>query len=105
MPTVAPYGSWKSPLTSDLIVAGTIGLEQVVVDDNDLYWIEARPAEEGRNVIVRQSADGNIQDITPASFNARTRVHEYGGGAYTGPRRHRLFQQLRRSPALPAQGR
>jgi dipeptidyl aminopeptidase/acylaminoacyl peptidase len=83
MPTTAPYGSWKSPLTSDLIVAGTIGLEQVVVDGTDLYWIEGRPAEKGRNVIVRQSGDGKIQDVTPAPFNARTRVHEYGGGAYT----------------------
>jgi len=83
MPTVAPYGSWKSPLTSDLIVAGTIGLEQIVVDGNDLYWLETRPAEKGRNVIVRQGADGNIQDVTPAPYNARTRVHEYGGAAYT----------------------
>jgi dipeptidyl aminopeptidase/acylaminoacyl peptidase len=83
MPTVAPYGSWKSPLTSDLIVAGTIGLEQVMVDGNDLYWIEARPAEKGRNVIVRQTAQGIIHDVTPPPFNARTRVHEYGGGAYT----------------------
>ncbi|HMF16943.1 MAG TPA: prolyl oligopeptidase family serine peptidase [Gemmataceae bacterium] len=83
MPTVAPYGSWKSPLTSDLIVAGTIGLEQIVVDGLDLYWIESRPAEKGRNVIVQQGADGKIQDVTPAPFNARTRVHEYGGGAFT----------------------
>src|SRR6516225_7329898 len=83
MPTVAPYGSWKSPLTSDLIVAGTIGLEQIVVDGNDLYWLETRPAEKGRNVIVRQGADGNIQDVTPAPYNARTRVYEYGGAAYT----------------------
>jgi dipeptidyl aminopeptidase/acylaminoacyl peptidase len=81
-PQVAPYGSWKSPITSDLIVAGTIGLEQLAVDGAALYWIEARPSEGGRNVIVRRTPDGRTADVTPAPFNARTRVHEYGGGAY-----------------------
>src|SRR5258708_7296421 len=79
----APYGSWKSPITSDLIVAATISLDQVVLDGADIYWVEGRPAEGGRNVIVRRTPDGHIADITPAPFNARTRVHEYGGGSYT----------------------
>src|SRR5512143_1472996 len=79
---VAPYGSWKSPITSDLIVAGTIGLGEIAVDGEDLYWIESRPSEGGRNVIVRRSPDGAIADVTPRGFNARTTVHEYGGGAY-----------------------
>jgi dipeptidyl aminopeptidase/acylaminoacyl peptidase len=82
-PQTAPYGSWKSPITSDLIVAGTVGLEQVCLDGDDIYWIEARPAEAGRNVIVRRTPDGKTTDVTPPPFNARTRVHEYGGGAYT----------------------
>jgi dipeptidyl aminopeptidase/acylaminoacyl peptidase len=82
-PQVAPYGSWKSPITSDLIVAGTVGLEQVMADGADVYWIEARPAEAGRNVIVRRTPDGRTTDINPPRFNARTRVHEYGGAAYT----------------------
>jgi dipeptidyl aminopeptidase/acylaminoacyl peptidase len=82
-PGVAPYGSWKSPITSDLIVSGTIGLEQVVLDRADVYWIEARPAEAGRNVIIRRTPDGRTADVTPPPFNARTRVHEYGGGAFT----------------------
>jgi dipeptidyl aminopeptidase/acylaminoacyl peptidase len=81
-PQVAPYGAWKSPVTSDLIVAGTVGLEQVVLDGNDIYWIETRPTEGGRHVIVRQTPDGQRADVTPPGFNARTRVHEYGGGAY-----------------------
>ena len=80
---VARYGTWKSPLTSDLIVAGVIGLEQVCLDGDDVYWIEARPAEAGRYAIVRQTAEGSVADVTPPPFNARTRVHEYGGGAYT----------------------
>jgi dipeptidyl aminopeptidase/acylaminoacyl peptidase len=79
---VAPYGTWKSPITSELIVSETISLGQIAVDDGDVYWIEMRPAEGGRNVIVRCSPDGQMVDVTPIPFNARTRVHEYGGGAF-----------------------
>ena len=81
-PQVAPYGSWKSPITSDLIVAGSIGLGQIVLDGDDIYWVEMRPAEGGRNVIVRRTPDGSTADVTPAPYNVRNRVHEYGGGAY-----------------------
>jgi dipeptidyl aminopeptidase/acylaminoacyl peptidase len=81
-PETAPYGSWKSPITSERIVAGTIGLEQVVLDGKDIYWIETRPLEGGRHVIVRRTPDGATQDVTPPEYNARTRVHEHGGGAY-----------------------
>jgi dipeptidyl aminopeptidase/acylaminoacyl peptidase len=80
---IAPYGSWKSPITSDLIVKGSIGVAQVALDDQDVYWIEMRPSEGGRSVIVRRTVDGEIVDVTPKPFNARTRVHEYGGGDYT----------------------
>jgi dipeptidyl aminopeptidase/acylaminoacyl peptidase len=80
-PTVAPYGSWKSPITSDLIVAETIRLGGVFIDAGDVYWLEMRPRESGRYVLVRRGADGNVLDVTPAPFNARTRVHEYGGGS------------------------
>lgn len=79
---IAPYGSWSSPITSDLIVAGTVRLGQVELDGEDVYWIEGRPAEKGRNVIVKRSADEDTVDLTPAPFNARTRVHEYGGGSF-----------------------
>jgi len=81
-PKVAPYGTWKSPISSELIASGTIGLSQVTLDGEDLYWVELRPAEGGRNVIVRRTPDGKTQDLTPPPFNARTRVHEYGGGAF-----------------------
>src|ERR1044071_5145400 len=80
--TIAPYGSWKSPLTAEMVAAGELGLEQVRVDGGDIYWIERRAQESGRKVIVRRTADGQIADITPSGFNARTRVHEYGGGDY-----------------------
>ncbi len=55
----------------------------VALDGDDIYWIEGRPDEDGRNVIVKRSADGRIADVTPAGTNVRTRVHEYGGAAYT----------------------
>src|SRR5216684_2821637 len=78
----APYGSWNSPITSDLIVKESIGLSQIKLDQNDIYWIEMRPSEGGRQVIVRYPSDGQRVDVTPLAFNARTRVHEYGGGDY-----------------------
>jgi dipeptidyl aminopeptidase/acylaminoacyl peptidase len=81
-PNVAPYGSWESPITADVVVAGEVGLEQVRIDGDDIYWVERRSQEGGRKVIVRRSPDGQVTDRTPAGFNARTRVHEYGGGDY-----------------------
>ncbi|WP_013320415.1 S9 family peptidase [Gloeothece verrucosa] len=80
-PQTAPYGSWKSPITSDLIVAGSIGLGNVILDGEDIYWLEARPTEGGRNVLVKLASDGTTSDITPQPYNVRTRVHEYGGGS------------------------
>lgn len=79
----APYGSWKSPITSDLIVKGSIRFEQVFVDSLYTYWIESRPAENGRSVVMRRASDGKVEELTPQPYNARTRVHEYGGGAVT----------------------
>ncbi|MEP6911971.1 MAG: S9 family peptidase [bacterium] len=81
-PKVASYGTWKSPITTDLIVSGSVGLTQPLIDDQDVYWIEMRPTEGGRNVIVKRGRDGHITDVIPPPFNARTRVHEYGGGDY-----------------------
>jgi dipeptidyl aminopeptidase/acylaminoacyl peptidase len=80
---VAPYGSWQSPLTSELVASGTVWPERVILDDEDILWNELRPKEKGRNVIVRRTSDGQISDITPTHMSARTRVHEYGGGAFT----------------------
>jgi len=81
-PRVAPYGSWRSPITSDLVSSGTIRLEQTIIDGEDIYWIEMRPAEGGRYVVVRWSPEGRMSDVVPPPFNARTRVHEYGGGSF-----------------------
>jgi len=81
-PKEAPYGSWKSPITSDLIVSESIKITEIALDGEDTYWIESRPSEGGRCVIVRLSSDGNRADVTPAPFNVRSRVHEYGGGSF-----------------------
>lgn len=79
---IAPYGSWKSPITTDVILSDFVGLGMMQVDGEALYWSEYRPREEARNVIVRL-ADGEMADLTPPGFNARSRVHEYGGGEFT----------------------
>jgi len=81
--TIAPYGSWKSPITGDLITAKTIGFVQHCIDGEDIYWSESRPLENGRYVIMRRTPDGNISECTPPDFYVRTRVHEYGGGDFT----------------------
>ena len=81
-PTTAPYGSWRSPITADAIVAESIGIGSVSIDGDDILWTESRPSEGGRYVIVRMEPDGTVSDVNPAPFNARTRVHEYGGGTW-----------------------
>lgn len=80
--TVAPFGAWDSPVTAQLITRGAVGLAQPAADGADIYWTEFRAWEAGRAVIVRRAGDGGVADVTPAPFNVRSRVHEYGGDAY-----------------------
>ena len=82
-PEVLPAGSWPTPITSELLVQAAAGLGEVVVDGDDVWWAESRPAEGGRTALVRHTADGTTADLLPPPWNARTRVHEYGGGAWT----------------------
>ncbi len=77
-----PYGAWQSPISADLLASQGISLGWLQVSGKDVYWVETRPFESGRYVIVRRSADGNVNDVTARDFNARTLVHEYGGGMY-----------------------
>ena len=81
-PETAPYGAWKSPITADLITGGSIGFTQVALDGDDVWWGEARPSEGGRVAIMRRAADGAVAEAVPAEFSARSRVNEYGGGAF-----------------------
>ena len=77
---VAPFGSWPSPITSDLVAGESVSLLDVLLDGEDVYWVEGRPQEAGRCVLVRWQRNGTPLDINPPPLNARTRVHEYGGG-------------------------
>ncbi len=82
MPTVAPYGTWTSPLSAHTVAAQGLRLGYPALDGDDIYWLEGRPQEGGRNALVKRSAQGTITDVTPRDHNVRSRVHEYGGGAY-----------------------
>jgi dipeptidyl aminopeptidase/acylaminoacyl peptidase len=116
MSETLPYGAWRSPITSELIVGETLGLGDIRIDGRDIYWVEGRPSEGGRNVLVRRALStstnggGAIEDITPAPYSVRTRVHEYGGGAvnvhrgfayFTNFADQRLYQQAGGSPPVP----
>ena len=75
---LAPYGTWKSAITPSVITGASVNLSAVTLAGADLYWLEQRPLEAGRSVLVR-----NGVDVTPPGLSVRSRVHEYGGGAYT----------------------
>ncbi len=82
MPSVAPFGSWRSPITTQWITADRVGIGQVALDGSSIYWTESRPDGAGRVVLVRRGPDGRREDVTPAGTNVRSRVHEYGGGPF-----------------------
>jgi dipeptidyl aminopeptidase/acylaminoacyl peptidase len=84
MPTVAPYGSWRSPIEAATVAAGGRRLASATLaGDGAVWWGEGRPAEGGRVVLMRRPRGGVPEEVTPGGFNVRTRVHEYGGGAWT----------------------
>ena len=76
----AAYGVWPSPISAAVVAAGASPLSQPQFDGGDIYWLAGRASEGGRNTLLRQRGD-QISEMTPAPFNVRTRVHEYGGGA------------------------
>jgi dipeptidyl aminopeptidase/acylaminoacyl peptidase len=80
-PMTAPYGTWKSPLSAQRVAAGAKPLSAPRIAGPSLVWLEGLPAEGGRVAAVRLLASGQREVLTPAPFNVRTRVHEYGGGA------------------------
>jgi dipeptidyl aminopeptidase/acylaminoacyl peptidase len=83
LPPALPYGSWPSPITAARIVEGAAAVSELRVDGLDVWWSEARPSEGGRTQLVRRTPDGERHDVLPEGWNARTQVHEYGGGAWT----------------------
>jgi dipeptidyl aminopeptidase/acylaminoacyl peptidase len=83
VPTVAPYGSWSSPISLDLVASeGGVSYGSLSAGDDGVYWLESRPQEKGRMALVYRPHGGSPVDVVPEGFNVRTRVHEYGGGAW-----------------------
>ncbi|MEJ8850602.1 S9 family peptidase [Variovorax rhizosphaerae] len=113
-PTEASFGSWSSPITSALVASESITLVDVLLDGSEVYWVEARPQEAGRHVLVRRAGDGSNVDVTPTGFSVRTRVHEYGGNSalvvdgsvcfsdFADQRLYRLDKGGRPEPLTPA---
>ena len=85
----APYGSWTSPIDARRIAEGGVGLGWPQAVDEAAYWVEMRPTEDGRYVVMRRDPEGTVGDVTPSGTNARTLVHEYGGGMYVAFRNER----------------
>ncbi len=80
--TIAPYGSWQSQISAKSIVSDSISLGEIFVSNENIFWQEMRPSEGGRYTIMHQSMSGTKHELIPKSYNVRTRVHEYGGGAF-----------------------
>ncbi len=78
-----PYGSWASPIEAAAVAGKSLRVGSPLVDGTSVYWTEGRPAEGGRSVIVRWREGEGVRDLLPPPFSARSRVHEYGGGAVT----------------------
>lgn len=79
MPT--PYGEWPSPLGAEDVAESGRNFGGVAVDDDAVYWLERRPVQDGRGVVVRDDGTGPV-DLTPEDYDARTLVHQYGGGDF-----------------------
>jgi dipeptidyl aminopeptidase/acylaminoacyl peptidase len=76
------YGTWSSPITAEMVASGSVDLGHLMVDGGTTYWLERRPDEDGRGVVVRETDDGG-DPVTPGDVDVRTLVHEYGGGDFT----------------------
>jgi len=76
-----PYGTWKSPVSSQLITADSVTLDELQLHSSGTYWLERRPAEQGRCVIVQHN-NGINTDLFDSPYSARSRCNEYGGGVY-----------------------
>ncbi len=105
-----PYGSWPTPITSDVVVEAAVQLGEVAYADGSVTWSEQRPQEGGRTQIVRWLPDWSVVDLLPDGFNARTAAHEYGGGAwwvrgqdlwFANWDDQRLYQLMGRSMPVP----
>jgi dipeptidyl aminopeptidase/acylaminoacyl peptidase len=81
--TVAPFGSWASPISPESLTEGSIRVSDLAMFGRRAWWVERRPDDAGRQVVVSAGPDGTITDHTPEGFSTRTTVHEYGGAPFT----------------------
>lgn len=91
MPTAIPNGSWPSPLTAEGATAGSARYEGAAFAGDEIWWGESLPNEGGRTTVRRRGGDGTVENLLPAPWNARSRVHEYGGGSWAATEDGRLF--------------
>jgi dipeptidyl aminopeptidase/acylaminoacyl peptidase len=78
----APYGTWRSPISAELVSVGGVALSTPWLADGSVYWLERRPTEGGRSVLMHVAPFSDPVDVTPPEFNVRSTVHEYGGGSF-----------------------
>ena len=76
------FSLWKSPISAKMIASKSISFSEIRFDTKNIYWLETRPYERGRTVLVCLDKNDNVKDLAPKEFSARTRVHEYGGAPY-----------------------
>jgi dipeptidyl aminopeptidase/acylaminoacyl peptidase len=77
-----PFGEWPSPITAADVARGRLRISFPTVSGGEVWWQEGRPDEGGRVTVVHRAAGGKLTDLLPAPWNARSRVHEYGGLSY-----------------------
>ena len=85
------YGSWASEISPQKIVEGGLIFSEIRTNDSNIYFLEGRPSESGRYVIVKQNSDGTTEDIFTQNYNSRNAVHEYGGGSYAVGKQNLYF--------------
>ena len=95
MKQIAGYGYWKSPITSDSVTEESVRLSEPSIVGDSIYWLESRPEEQGRTVLVHHLQDGQVQDVLAPPWYARNRVNEYGGGAYIIANQTVYFSELK----------
>lgn len=79
---VVPWGAWPSPVTPEVLATGSVRLSYPDIVDGEVWWCERRPAEQGRTTLVRERADGSVEDVLPPPWDVGTKVHEYGGSSW-----------------------
>ena len=80
--TNAPYGSWHSPISVELVSGAAISISESWAGLEDPFWLESRPTQAGRRTLLRHSVDGVTHELTPEPFRVGNKVHEYGGGSF-----------------------